>query len=380
MNTLPIISEHPLQDIWNHLSQYESTKLALKLIQRRANTTLPPTLAEKKALGLAYCLRNAREYLQQTEVPWTTRLLNGYYGMMALTGALMIADPNTPFTLQDFEGFTKKGHGLSNIDSDQPFPEGQRLYVTHQGLFQEFAKYLQIDLSQINFKRRPETLEDLHKHADRHLSLGSLLARIPEVAGLYFNVTGKPPLCSPFELEYPPVNGTAYTAWQVTEVVEDTQAPDAYPFGLCFLLTSPHHHTLEDCSAMQKDFQHLHLVERTSTGQIIRGFVLADSEEACLAKIPRHQSALAKASWFDAPFGEVKDMLAVHFMLTYHLSIIVRYRPSLWREITEGQLDDYFSLIRQYHQVFTRVVPQMVLERLEGRDVEWITLQGVVHG
>ncbi|WP_222594852.1 YaaC family protein, partial [Deinococcus cellulosilyticus] len=163
LNTLRIISERPIEDIFSHLSQYESTKLALKLIQRKDKcNTLTPELAEAKAIGVAYCLRNAREYLRQTEVSWTTRLLNGYYGMMALTGALMIADPDNTHTLQDFEGFTKKGHGLSNIDSEAPFPEGQLIYLTKKGLFLEFATHLGLKLDAFKVKDRPESTQDLH--------------------------------------------------------------------------------------------------------------------------------------------------------------------------------------------------------------------------
>ncbi|WP_222594844.1 YaaC family protein, partial [Deinococcus cellulosilyticus] len=210
---------------------------------------------------------------------------------------------------------------------------------------------------------------------DKHLTLDNLLACIPELADLYFNVTGKPPKSSPYEMKSAsPMGGPKFGNQSLPDPPEDPNAADAFPLGLCYLLTSPYHQTLEDCKAMQNYFQPLDIIQRTNDGPAIRGYVLGESEEACLARIPSHQSALVPPSWFDAPFGEVKDMLAVHFLLTYHLSIIVRYRPSLWREITEGEYNDYFSLIRQYHHVFSRVVPQMVLERLEGRPVKLIAL------
>jgi hypothetical protein len=53
------------------------------------------------------------------------------------------------------------------------------------------------------------------------------------------------------------------------------------------------------------------------------------------------------------------------------LSIIVRYRPKLWREITEGELTQYMALLRGYLSVVDRVVPELVLGRILGREIRW---------
>lgn len=55
-------------------------------------------------------------------------------------------------------------------------------------------------------------------------------------------------------------------------------------------------------------------------------------------------------------------------MLLYCLSIWVRYWPALWRDISEGELQIYRPLVENYLYVVERVFPNIVLNRLYGRE------------
>lgn len=46
------------------------------------------------------------------------------------------------------------------------------------------------------------------------------------------------------------------------------------------------------------------------------------------------------------------------------LSIWVRYRPALWRELTEGKYDIYKSLISNFLIVVERIIPNIALNRI----------------
>jgi len=70
-----------------------------------------------------------------------------------------------------------------------------------------------------------------------------------------------------------------------------------------------------------------------------------------------------------ATVGFVNDVFALHLVLLYALSILARYRPAVWQEVVEGELDQYRSLIAGYYDVFQRVVPELALKRISDRPV-----------
>jgi hypothetical protein len=79
-----------------------------------------------------------------------------------------------------------------------------------------------------------------------------------------------------------------------------------------------------------------------------------------------HSSVLAYESYVEPLLG-IDDVVVFDFMLLYALSIWARYRPALWREISEGELDRHRALVTTFLRVVARVVPNIVLNRLYGR-------------
>jgi hypothetical protein len=68
-------------------------------------------------------------------------------------------------------------------------------------------------------------------------------------------------------------------------------------------------------------------------------------------------------------FGVVDDYRAICVVLLYALSIIVRYRPSVWRRVQEGDLDHMRVLIEAFLAVVERVLPEQFLEKITGERV-----------
>ena len=60
---------------------------------------------------------------------------------------------------------------------------------------------------------------------------------------------------------------------------------------------------------------------------------------------------------------------AISVVLLYALSIIVRYRPSIWRRVQEGDLDHMRVLIEAFLAVAERVLPDQFLQRISGQRV-----------
>ncbi len=64
----------------------------------------------------------------------------------------------------------------------------------------------------------------------------------------------------------------------------------------------------------------------------------------------------------------IDDVLVIEFMLLYVLSIWVRYRPALWREVNEGALDQFRALVTNLLIVVERTAPNTALDRLYGQE------------
>jgi hypothetical protein len=56
-------------------------------------------------------------------------------------------------------------------------------------------------------------------------------------------------------------------------------------------------------------------------------------------------------------------------VLLYALSIIVRYRPSVWRRVQEGDLDQMRVLIDAFLATVERILPHEFLEKIIGQRV-----------
>lgn len=371
-----ILSENPLEQLWLHLSKWESQTLAHKLIVERAQRegrSLAPGLAEAKAQGLAYCLRNAREYLRGPESSFNKRLLNGYYGLMALIGAVLIADPATKYDLPRFEEATKMGHGLNNIDDPtEAFPDAQKVFVTEDGLLVRYLRSVGIDTTDLKLTGRIRTTKDLQgEQRERLLSLDSLLAGVPELHEIYHEVTGRPPLS--VELHWasdlnPDPDGLAGAYLKARG---ELGSSDPYPGGVWLSTGYPGVLTEELAR------EHLRLpfsryqsyTDEVTDKTSLAGFLECPENEPWTQHIPLYRSVMTADSFSRPLLGKIFDPLVRHYLLMYALSIIVRYRPSVWREVSEGRHDASLALLTYYHEAFTRVVPQIALERVAGAEV-----------
>lgn len=381
MREIKILSENPIEQIWLHLSKWESKTLALRLIRERARqggVFLDDERADAKAQGLAYCLRNAREYLRDPEASWNKRLLNGYYGLMSLVGAIMIADPASDYDLAKFELAAKMGHGLNNVDDPAAaFPDAQKVYVTEDGLLVRYLASLGVGNRDLKLGRK-DAERALHTQDPRLMSLDTLLASIPELHDLYFDVTGRRPL-SVGVFFHSDLNWNSARGDEAGDLVGEflrairlfdpsVEEPDR---GVWLGLRS--NEVIDEQAARSQfhlPFEKYQTYRDDHDGrEYLAGFLPASSSANWKSSMGAYGSAMADTVYAAPLVGRITDTIAVHYCLMYALSIIVRYRPSLWREISEGRHDDYFALIKYYFEAFVRVVPELALGRIADASV-----------
>ena len=82
-----------------------------------------------------------------------------------------------------------------------------------------------------------------------------------------------------------------------------------------------------------------------------------------------HHSPFQRDSLILPVFGVVDEYRSISLVLLYALSIVVRYRPSIWRRIQEGDLDHVRVLIEAFLVVVERILPEQFLEKVTGRRV-----------
>lgn len=372
---LRIVSENPLEQIWTQLSLWESTNLARKVILDRADVlgiAIDPGLLKRKALALSYCIRTSRENIRNPFGGLTVGNICNYYGCMWLAAATLAADPSNDIDLGRLEEFTKRGHGLGNIAANEgAFPDNEFLYVRESGFFREFLKASGVDrstlmgLSFAGGRLAPVSEMDVDQR-QRLLPLDGLLARIPELASIYEYVTGR--LSMTF--------GVHHSSRNMREAIDDAKRIDQYSTPMptrrrdytwlsvsgAGLITEEH---------IRRNGPPLQDIERSEfAGQWAwRGKLPHPSDARWYDHIALHKSAMTGTCWIKPMFAGVNDVLALHLVLLYALSILARYRPAVWREVIEGELDQYRSLIAGYHDVFQRVVPELALKRISDRPV-----------
>jgi hypothetical protein len=82
-----------------------------------------------------------------------------------------------------------------------------------------------------------------------------------------------------------------------------------------------------------------------------------------------HHSPFERNALILPIFGTVSEYRAICVVLLYALSIVVRYRPSLWRRVQEGDLDHMRVLTEAFLAVSERVLPEQFLEKITGQPV-----------
>ncbi|MCC7540563.1 MAG: hypothetical protein IT379_30380 [Deltaproteobacteria bacterium] len=115
-----IQAEMPLESIWTRLRQLGSVTLARRLVETRmAAAGIGPAreVAEPKADGRAYAVRNATDYLRHADPQsLSQRILILHSGTVSFAMAELLAAPNGAGTLDEVESTTKRGHGLYTVD------------------------------------------------------------------------------------------------------------------------------------------------------------------------------------------------------------------------------------------------------------------------
>ncbi len=357
-----LLSEEPIEAIWLRLRQLQSVTLAKKLIAARAereNVSLDDDAIRSKAEGVAFALRNATDYFHAREVRNVSqRVLNLYYGSLAFAFAEMLASPVGSKTLAEIEDSTKQGHGLYTIDGSGNGLEHLVVGVISSGFFPAWMKSMGLAVDNIPAKKARQYGELAGLPPASWLTVEQLFASIPEVSDLFNDIFESAP------------------RW-VTPVYDQGANAGPWLFGkkervdrsYVLLVDDSARLTKEDIAAFPGPISEIVAVASEHPGRNFRVAVDHTGKDSWWDALPVHHSPFERNALILPIFGGVNEYRAICVVLLYALSIIVRYRPSVWRRVQEGDLDHMRVLIEAFLAVVERVLPEQFLEKVTGQRV-----------
>lgn len=358
-----LLSEEPIEAIWLRLRQLTSMTLARKLVTTRAvneGVPLDDAVVRAKAEGLAYSLRNASDYFRTRDGQNVSqRVLNLYYGSMAFAFAEMLAAPKGPASLADIEKITTQGHGLCTLDGEQEGLERVVVSTVATGFFASWMKFLGIPTETFP-RQKPKVYADLARQSESSwVTVEALFARIPEVADLFLDIFASKP------------------GW-LTPTYDQEANPSFSLFGekkerptttYSVFLDDSARLTAEDIAAFPGPISQITEVTSKDPGRHFRVAVDAAGKDVWWDALPIHHSPFERTALIIPAFGIVGEYRAICVALLYALSIMVRYRPSVWRRVQEGDQDHLRVLVEAYLAVVERVLPEQFLERITAQRV-----------
>jgi hypothetical protein len=346
-NTYRLIpAEDPIHSIWLRLRQFQSITLAKKFLRKQlswSGVEIVEADLQEKAEGIAYCLRNAADYFQTTDRNLSQRILNLYYGSMAFASAEIMAVSKGSRTLAEIEDRTKFGHGLYTIDGFGTGLEDLVMGVLNKGFFHAWMNALEVDASSFP-ESKPKKTEDLQKNCGTWISIRDLFASIPEVADLYTDIFDSPPRWMVAWPDRQPLLADAAQTYvmlldKTGRISKNVVGTMAGPIG--------------EISEVQAQI-----------GRQFRVTVTHAQGQHWQTALNLHSSPFQRNAFIQPVCGVVKDYRAICFVLLYGLSIVVRYRPRLWRSTQEGDGDQMKILIEAFLAVVERVLPEQFLQTL----------------
>lgn len=361
-----IQSDNPIQGIWIRLRQLHSVALAHKTVARRVDAvkaTVHSDSLRTKAEGVSFAVRNATDYFRMREEQGVSqRVLNLYYGTLSFAFAEMLAHPDGPATLAEIEEVTKQGHGLYTVDAPGGGFEGLIIGGIASGFFPRWMTFHGHSTAALPTKK-PRLHTDLVKvPVQTFASMEQLFGRVPDIGDLFLEIfQGRPEWLQPvysFDANKGPT-------------LFGSRGPSS-PSTYLTMIDRSGRITRDDVLTFPGGLREVTELSSKEPGRHFRVRVDHEGHEYWHGALALHDSPFVRntAGTLIRPlFGSVAEFRSIALALLYGLSIVVRYRPSIWRRIQDGDLDQYRALIESFLSVVERVLPEQFLAGILGMPV-----------
>lgn len=354
-----IQSENPIEQIWLRIKQFKSQEVALTLIKHRArenNIDIDDDILMEKAKGAAFCIQNASEYFEViTGQSLSKKIINLYYGCISLASAEMLMDPSSKYkSLDEIEDATKYGHGLFTHDSliENTF-EGFIVGAKQNGFFSKWVKFLGFNTKDFT-KNNPKSDEDINFNDRGTSTLIELISHIPELQDILKSTSNKS--CDYLKI-YPDklLNGS-----------NDDNKDSVY----VKIIDISKKKTAKDIDKLSPAIEQVEYSGFEDGSHCFRALINRKKEyDVNLELIRQYKSPYVGTVILTPIFEEITNYRVTACAILYSLSILVRYRPSIWREIESGKYFKYSILIEEMILVFERMLPEEFLQSILDKEI-----------
>lgn len=355
-----LVSEQPIESIWLRLRQLQSVTLARRLIEDRAlraGIPLDSNVIQSKSDGLAYALRNASDYFEASDHRNVSqRVLNLYYGSLAFAFAEMLAAPTGATSVADLETSTKQGHGLYTVDGQTDGLENLVVGIISKGFFPTWMRALGIDTSHVP-ERKPRRYSEIAGMSGAPwATIERLFAVIPEIGDLFADI-------------FPSATSWVEPRGDMTANIAGGALVSANGRSYIRLVDEFGRLRQGDIADFPGPISEIHEVESDGDGRHFRVLVDHIGQAHAWDALDLHHSPFKRSALMKPVLSGVTAYRANCLVLLYALSIVVRYRPGMWRRVQEGDLDHLRVLIEAFLVIAERMLPEQFLESVSGQRV-----------
>ncbi|HEY4902222.1 MAG TPA: hypothetical protein VIH89_01995 [Candidatus Sulfotelmatobacter sp.] len=365
-----LVAEDVRQTVWLRLRRLTSSRLCRQIVSARASA-LSPEVLDSKSEGVAWAVRSALGYWDTNPADLNARILTRYYALLQISIAEQVASPNLAFDLNEVQRHTEQGHGLSTLsDPSAIFPDSYYLACLRSGHFYSYCRYKEINLGEYAFEKRPpRVLSKLNPEEQRRLvSLTDLFRRVPELSPVVEEYLGVHPLSLHVGIANKYLPEMAHQNWRRNP--HPGRNP-AYvpPDQITYIAVYPQGSKITEAYLNSLGLPIKNITAEhdgpTNSHYFVGKFTHPD-DSYWWQHLDTYKSGYSGTSIIVPLWGEISDAFVIHFMVLYALSIVVRYLPSLWHNIENGDLNHIRALIEHYLAIVDSVLPRMSVERITG--------------
>lgn len=351
--------------LYLRIKRLSSLNLCKKLI-RDIKPHLDEAKLNTKAEGLASSVNSFLGfYSLSTPSSLNLWVLTRYYALMQITIAEQIVNRDDVNDLSDIENFTKQGHGLKCYYSEKDNVLFDfNVYVKKQGYFSQYMKYLGVDISQIVTDANI-TDSNVKNNLDYLIPLEDIFLRIPELSEYNDEYFSKPRYC--FQLCYDSIKNHELKGNPLISAFSKNPPSESNEVNNKSYILICNENLPNDLNSYDIPFKEIKKDDGRDS-EYFSCYVEHDCKVWWDAV--KHYKSTHSGSNFITPLkNKIDDIISLHFMILYSLSIIVRYYPSIWDKIERNEYNEIRSLIEYYLTIFDKIILKIMVERIEGKKV-----------
>jgi hypothetical protein len=210
--------------------------------------------------------------------------------------------------------------------------------------------------------RRPRNINDLDEIYS--CDLINLFSRIPEIQFLFSKITDQ--------------------RFNCIDIFYDTTG-NSYGYGSektdgSYLILADKFYKIsaDEIQDLPYNFTEIQYADSNHQGRCFRVRVNNKKEQSWYKVLPVHSSPFVRNKLILPIYNDIHEFRFIVICILYSLSIIVRYRPSIWRSILNGEMQKYRVMIEQLLDIVERVAPEEFLKKITGKEVR-VVISGSIY-